>query len=696
MMDSRLKTWLAATGRELGTTRNALGEGNWRYAVDDEGIGWLVLDCEAASVNTVTPDVLREFAAHLDRIEVEVPRALILRSGKAAGFAAGADIGTLAGMDPDQTETLLTEAHAVLDRLEGLSCPTIAVVHGAALGAGFEIALACDYRIAIDGAAFGLPEVRLGLHPGLGGTVRLPDLIGPLGAMELMLTGKSAHTRKALDLGIADLVIEERHLRRAVDAILGGEVDKASPGLMARSFALASARTLAARRMRQETQKKAPQDHYPAPHAVIDLWEKHGGDAAAMQKAEIASFRDLLQTDASRNLVRAFFLRQKLKSGAHGADGIDRVHVVGAGVMGAEIAVWIAMQGKRVTVSDPDVAALGAMIRRASDICKAAHKDALETRDTLDRLMPDPDVDGVAKADLVIEAGPENPEVKGAIFADLAKRMKPGAILATNTSSLQLSAFLDAVPAKTRFAGLHFFNPVSKVPLVEVVSHRKTGKETRDRLLAFCAATDRLPVAVSDSPGFLVNRALMPYLLEALVMLDEGVPKERIDQAALRFGMPMGPVTLADQVGLDICLDVAESLAASLDAPIAEIPSQLRDKVEAGDLGQKTGRGFYDWQDGTPRPETGARIDPDMADRLILPMLNAVAECLRKGVVASPDEADAAMIFGTGFAPFRGGPMRYARSRGYDTIHQRLDQLQAAHGARFAPDAYWCDAASDD
>lgn len=695
-MENRLKTWLKKSDLEIGNTRHALGEGHWRYTVDDNGFGWLVLACEGASVNTVTPEVLREFAAHLDRIEAEVPKALILRSGKAAGFAAGADIDTLATMDADAVDTLLTEAHAVIDRLEGLTCPTIAVVHGAALGAGFELALACDYRIAIDGASFGLPEVRLGLHPGLGGTVRLPELIGPLAAMELMLTGSSAHTKKAKDLGIADLVIEERHLRRAVDAILRGEVDKARPGLLAHAFSLASARTLAAKRMRQETEKKAPQDHYPAPHALIDLWEKHGGDARAMQKAEIASFRDLLQTDASRNLVRAFFLRQKLKGTARGQDEIDRVHVVGAGVMGAEIAAWIAMQGKRVTVSDPDLAALGAMVRRASEICKDAHKDALETRDTLDRLMPDPDGDGVANADLVIEAGPENPKVKSEIFADLGKWMKPGAILATNTSSLQLSSFLDAVPTKTHFAGLHFFNPVSKVPLVEVVSHAETGKDTRERLLAFCAATDRLPVAVNDAPGFLVNRALMPYLLEALLLLDEGVPKERIDQAALRFGMPMGPVTLADQVGLDICLDVAESLAKSLDSPIAEIPSLLRDKVEAGDLGQKTGRGFYDWQEGTPRPETGASIDPDMADRLILPMLSACAECLRKGVVASADQADAAMIFATGFPPFRGGPMRYARSRGYDAIRERLQQFQTAHGPRFAPDVYWRDAAPDD
>ena len=292
-------------------------------------------------------------------------------------------------------------------------------------------------------------------------------------------------------------------------------------------------------------------------------------------------------------------------------------------------------------------------------------------------------------ADLVIEAGPENPETKARIFADLSGQMKKGAILATNTSSLGIAGLSDHAPAKTRFAGLHFFNPVGKVPLVEVVSHAGTSKATRERLMGFCTAIDRLPVAVSDSPGFMVNRALMPYLLEALLLLDEGVSKARIDRAALDFGMPMGPITLADQVGLDICLHVAESLNEALDSPIAEIPSILREKVEAGNLGRKSGRGFYDWSDGTPAPAATDRPSADLTDRLILPMLNACAECLRTGVVGSVDELDASMIFATGFAPFRGGPMHYAQSRGYADIHQRLHEFETAHGARFTPDPYW-------
>lgn len=674
---------------ELGPAGEARGSGHWRYAMDEDRLGWLVLDCRDKRVNTISQAVFRELAEQLDKVEQDLPKALVIRSAKPAGFAAGADIAMLSEAGSDDFETLLGEAHGVLDRLEGLSCPTIAVVHGPALGAGYEIALACDWRVAIDGATFGLPEVRLGLHPGLGGTFRLPRLIDPLAAMTLMLTGSSAHTRKAKKLGIADLVTLERHLPAAIAAVLRGDVKRKNGSFKQRAFELAAARNLAAGRMRRETQAKAPKEHYPAPHALIDLWAEHGGDAKAMQKAEIASFARLLQSTTCRNLLRVFSLRQTLKDAAKGADGIETVHVVGAGIMGAEIAGWVARQGKRVTLSDPDKAALGRAVATARAICEDGHLNSLETRDALDRLMPDPFGYGAARADLVIEAGPEKPEIKQKIFADLAATMKTGAILATNTSSLQLERFVDRVPAKARFAGLHFFNPVRKVPLVEVISHSRTDKQTRERLLAFCDGIGRLPVALKDSPGFLVNRALMPYLMEALLLMEEGVDKEVIDTAATRFGMPMGPIVLADQVGLDICLDVAQSMQEALPESIATIPARLREKVEAGETGRKAGRGFYDWSEGTPKPASDASPPEDIEDRLILPMIDACASCLRLGIVGSEEETDAAMIFATGFAPFRGGPMHYARTRGHAEIATALERLKGRHGERFTPDPYW-------
>lgn len=688
MMTGPVLKYLGETKLELGPATKEAHP--WRRGEAD-GVVWLVLDCEGKSVNTVSRDVIEGLARELDDLEENVPKGVVIRSAKIAGFAAGADIDGFDDMAGEGAADLLKRGHDVLDRLEALPCPTIAVVHGAALGAGFEIALACGYRIAVEGASFGFPEVQLGLHPGLGGTFRLTSLIDPLEAMTLMLTGKTAHTRKAKSLGIADEVVRERHVGTAVAAMLDTKAGH-ERGLKAKALDFDSARSLAARQMRGETEKKAPKDKYPAPHRQIDIWEEHGDDRGAMQAAEIESFAKLLESDTSKNLRRVFFLRQRLKDGARGADGIDHVHVIGAGAMGTEIAGWAAIKGKTVTLGDVETDPLGRAVARARKVAEDAHLSKIEIRDAMDRLIPDPKGYGIVRADLVIEAGPETVGIKRKMYGGLADRMKDGAILATNTSSLSLDDLRDGAPDAVHFAGLHFFNPVSKMQLVEVVRHDGTDDEITRRLAAFCSAIDRLPVQVRDYPGFLVNRALTPYLLEAMVLMDEGVSKEVIDTAAIRFGMPIGPVALADQVGLDIGLHVAESLHAGLDTPLAEISSTLRDKVDANDLGKKTGRGFYAWSDGSPHPDAALEGAPeDLTDRLILPLLNACVECLRKDVVASSDEVDAAMIFATGFAPFRGGPMHYARHRGTQEVAERLTELAERHGPRFEPDAGWSD-----
>nr|MDA3889066.1 3-hydroxyacyl-CoA dehydrogenase NAD-binding domain-containing protein [Allgaiera sp.] len=480
---------LGETRLELGPARRAKRDGAWRAARDVHDVLWLVLDVAGTGMNTISREVLEGLDRQLDAIAQNPPRGVVIRSAKSGGFAAGADISMFREVkDAEDVKAMLTLGHAVLDRLEALECPTVCVVHGHALGGGFEMALACDRIIAVGGASFGFPEVNLGLHPGLGGTFRLTDRIDPTQAMTYMLTGKTAHTQKARSLGIADTVVEERHVEAAVRAANTGDLERDGPSLTDRAMTLSAARSYAARKMRQKAEERAPKEHYPAPYALIDLWEAHGDDKQAMQKAEIASFAELVTSETSRNLVRVFFLQQALKEDSRDEDNIAHVHVVGAGTMGGEIAAWCAIKGKTVTLFDPDTEALGQAIRRAGEVCKDQHLNGIETRDALDRLMPDPDQLGVPSADLVIEAGPENVEVKSKIYAELELRMKPTATLATNSSSLSITALAKGLKRPSRFAGLHFFNPVSKMQLVEVVTHPDTFGTVTDQLAAFCGA----------------------------------------------------------------------------------------------------------------------------------------------------------------------------------------------------------------
>ncbi|MGR3322174.1 MAG: 3-hydroxyacyl-CoA dehydrogenase NAD-binding domain-containing protein [Pseudooceanicola sp.] len=664
---------------------------HWRRE-ETEGRMTLWLDCAETGTNVISEAVLRELDTLLDDAKQAKPEALVIRSAKPGGFGAGADIEGFADLRGEQAVGMLRQGHAVLDKLEALPFPTLAVVHGTTLGGAFELALTCDFRIGIDGVKLGFPEIQLGLHPGLGGTFRLTTLIDPVEAMQMMLTGRNAHDRKARKLGILDALVPERHVDAAIAAAASGKLEHEGGGLRASALRTRAARSLAATRMRSESQKKAPRIHFPAPFALIDLWEDHGGDRAEMQEAEIASFAELLDSTTAQNLIRVFFLRQRLKSSGKREDGIAHVHVIGAGAMGAEIAAWAAMQGKRVTIEDVKLDPLGDTIRRAARIYDEKHLSGIEARDAQDRLMPDPDRLGRSRADLVIEAAPEKADLKEGIYAELVDTMKSGAILATNTSSLRLASLVDAAPDPGRFAGLHFFNPVSKMPLVEVVSHELVTDDTLDRLAAFTAGIDRLPARVRDYPGFLVNRILAPYMMEAMLMLDEGHDKADIDRAALAFGMPMGPVTLADQVGLDICLEVGRSLQEGLDVPVAETPDWLREKVEKGETGKKAGKGLYDYDTEEP-PETPGdeEADRSRADRLILPMCNAAVECLRQGIAPDAEIIDAAVIFGTGWAPFRGGPLHYAHIRG--DVPEALRALEEQHGPRFAPDPGWSDLA---
>ncbi len=636
--------------------------------------------------------MLTELNAILEILERDPPPGVCIRSAKPGGFIAGADIGQFRGVDdPAQIEAALTRGHAVLDRLARLPSTTVAVIYGYCLGGGLEVALACDRRIAVDRASFGFPEVLLGLHPGLGGTVRLTRLISPVAAMTLMLTGRTERARRARALGLVDAVTQERHVRAAVKAAVAGKLPKRRPNVIGWLMNTRPARRLLSSRMIAAAGKRAPRAHYPAPYALIDLWTEHGGNAEAMQRAEISSFAKQLVTDTAQNLVRVFFLRETLKKLAAGRWDGRRIHVIGAGTMGGDIAAWCAWHGLIVTLSDTNPVAIGGAIRRASELYrKIGRGDRRRIRDLLDRLIPDLKGDGVAAADLIIEAVPESLELKRNIFAAIEPKMKASAILATNTSSIPLEQLREGLPRPERLVGIHFFNPVSRMQVVEVVSHDQVADGVLADARGFLGHIDRLPAPVKSAPGFLVNRALTPYLLEALIMLDAGVSKEVIDKAAVDFGMPMGPIELADEVGLDICLHVAEMLRGSLHRDMPDAPQWLKDKVAKGELGKKTGKGLYDWKNGRAvKSRTDTAPPPDTVNRLILPMLDACMTCLREGVVADETILDGAMIFGTGFAPFRGGPMHYARTRGVSEVRDTLKRLAEQYGARFQPDPGW-------
>lgn len=665
---------------------------NWRSRHDEDNVLWLLLDKKDSNTNTLSADVLQELDELLSDIEKKQPKALAISSAKSAGFCAGADIKEFRSYSESEMSDMLHRGHAVLDRLAALNFPTVALIHGHCLGGGLELALACQQRIGVkNGLKIGFPEIRLGVHPGLGGTFRLTRLINPIEAMTMMLTGKSAYEKQAEKRGLIDDLVEQRHAENAVRAAIAGKLKKRTRGFKNYILNISIVRKIAAKRMRTMSEKKAPSVNYPAPYALIDLWEKYGVSVQKMQSAEIKSFAKLLVSETAQNLIRVFFLHQSLKSLAKNHADINHVHVIGAGSMGGDIAGWCAMQGFQVTLSDQNAEPIARAVQNTGQLCRDQHKSSAETRATLDRLIPDMYNIGLEEADLIIEAVPEELEIKQKLYQSIEPKIKDDAVLVTNTSSILIEELTGSLKKPARFMGLHFFNPVSRMLMVETIGHENTSSDVMKRMFSFTRDIGKIPVPVTSYPGFLVNRALTPYLLEAIVMLEEGIDKEHIDDAAKKFGMPMGPIELADQIGLDICVQVADMLAGSLDKSMAKIPDSVRQKVDDGELGKKSGKGFYIWKNGKAQHGDSGdkKIDKTVTDRLMLPLLDACVECYRKGVVKDLDHLDGAMIFATGFAPFRGGPIHYARARGLDDIVSTLERFAVQYGDRFAPDKGW-------
>jgi 3-hydroxyacyl-CoA dehydrogenase/enoyl-CoA hydratase/3-hydroxybutyryl-CoA epimerase len=667
---------------------------HWHWHVDVDGTAWAILDKAGESTNTLSEAVITELNTLLDEVAAANPNGLVLRSAKKNGFVAGAEISEFKDMvvEADIREKI-GKGLEVLDKLEDLPFPTVALIHGFCLGGGLELALACKYRICREDSKLGFPEVMLGLHPGLAGTWRSLRVMPPLEAMTAMLTGKNIIGKRAKRLGLVDAAVPERHFGEAVRWAIAGTLKKQAPAqdLKSKAMTFGPVRSMIAGQMEKKTAAKARRDHYPAPYAMIDLWREHGDDLKAMRSAETRSFARLMTSPTSRNLVRAFFLREKLKGYAKGADhGIGHVHVIGAGVMGGDIAAVCAKEGFKVTLQDREIKYIAPAIKRAAEYYKKRIYSDGERMAAMDRLMPDVAGDGLAKADLVIEVVPENPDIKKAVYADCEKRMKRTAILATNTSSILLEVLRDGLKAPKRFCGIHFFNPVAMMPLVEVVTHDMLDNRVQARVTAFVDAIGKLPLPVRSAPGFLVNRALIPYSIEAFLMHSEGIRAEEIDRMAEDFGMPMGPMEMADVVGLDVGMHVAEVLRRDLDPGMPESPDWLKRMVEAGNLGKKTGKGIYRWEGGKPqKADIDTPPNAALTDRLMLPLLNTLADCMADGIVEDTDAADAGMIFATGFAPFRGGPLNYAEHRGVDDVIKALDSLAAQHGERFKPSKGW-------
>ncbi|SRR5579871_302052 len=666
--------------------------GHWSWSIDADGIGWLGADRAGSSTNTLSRAVLESLNERLAEVERARPRALVVFSAKANGFVAGADITEFKGLaDPAAGYELIRGGQRVLDRLAALPMPSVAAIHGFALGGGLELALACRYRVGADDGklSLGLPEVQLGIHPGFGGTVRTPRLIGARAALDLMLTGRPVRAPRALALGLVDALAPLAELKSAAAALVTRAPPPHRAPFLDRVLALGPLRPLIARASRAEVAKRARPDHYPAPYAIIDLWERYGAAGEAAFEAEARSIAELFCTGASRSLVRVFFLQDRLKGlGGKPATPAKRVHVVGAGVMGGDIAAWCAQRGLEVTLQDRSLELVEPALARARAGFDKRAKSPAEAAANAARLKADVPGDGAAAADVVIEAIFEDVAAKQALYAALEPRLKPGAVLATNTSSLMLETLAARLGNPARLVGLHFFNPVARMPLIEVIHGKGSDPAAVAAALAFARRLDKLPLPCASAPGFVVNRILFPYLTEAMLAAGEGLPLALIDETALAFGMPQGPVELADTVGLDVAFHVGEVLSKAFGTPR---PAVLEPLLAAKKLGRKSGEGFYRWQDGKPvKPAAGGASAPaDLQDRLILPMLNEAVACLREGVVADADLLDAGVIFGTGFAPFRGGPLYYARTRGLAAVVARLEELAARHGPRFKPDAGW-------
>ncbi len=662
-------------------TETPLALSDWRFTVDYEDIAWAVFDREGESANSLGRRPLEELNAIVQWMVTEAPargvRGLGILSGKPASFIVGADIREFEQLDTEQKVLEgIKPVLEMLDQIESLKVPVVCGIHGACLGGGLELALACHYRVATrdDATRVGFPEVKLGIFPGFNGTARAIRQAGPVSAMQNMLTGSMLRSTVGRALGYIDeLVASPEQLRWSVrKAILRKR--KSKPASSAKALmGKWPIRGQIANKMVAETRKKVREAHYPAPFELIKLFRRYGGSFRSIKRAETAAFAPLMVSEQSRNLRRVFQISEMMK--AQAPKDLDfkplRVHVIGAGVMGADIAGWCVASGMQVSLQDLSEEAIEKGIAAQDKTLKRKFKTKAEREAAKARLISDPTGERVSRADVVIEAIVEKLEVKQKVFAELETRIKPGAVLATNTSSIMIEDIASALQDPGRLIGIHFFNPVAQMPLVEVIKGEGSRVSETEKGCAFVTAIGKFPLIVRSVPGFLVNRVLAPYMFEAFQRLQAGADMATLDEAARVFGMPMGPIELADTVGLDVCAHVGDILKGGIEG------TKLAELVAAGKLGKKTGEGFYTWKDGKAQAgdvKASTSELEQLGRELVAPLIAECERCRDEGVVASADLVDGGVIFGTGFAPFRGGPLHYAAQ----TERSQSTTMQAA------------------
>jgi 3-hydroxyacyl-CoA dehydrogenase/enoyl-CoA hydratase/3-hydroxybutyryl-CoA epimerase len=658
-----------------------------RREMGDDGICTLTFDRPESGANIFDAPTMQNLSEHLDAIEKDpAVRGVLVTSAKKSIFIAGADLKTLLKQaQTGELRAFIAEGQKVFNRLAALKVPTVAAIHGACAGGGYEITLACDHRVASNDPAtkIGLPETGLGLVPAWGGATRLPRLIGPDVAAEVILKGKLYGAAEALQLGLVDEVTAREQLVEAARKKLG-EGKRTAPESK-------SAMTVAAPKAGGNA---APGRAYAIIHRSVDSTVE---ESLAM---EVDAISELGATDATQNLIRNFFLADKYRKGSSktAPEKILHASVIGAGVMGSGIAQWLSSRGVSVILRDVNAEAidrgLANIDKTYADAVKRGLMSAEKAQEGRARIVCSKQAGTMRDVQIVIEAASEKLEIKKKIFLDLAATTPPTAILATNTSALPIDELANATPSPERVVGLHFFNPVSRMKLIEVVIGRQTSDETRERALAFARQIGKLPVVVRDAPGFLVNRVLFPYLLDAAEIFQGGVSAEEIDSALVQWGMPMGPHRLIDEIGIDITVDIADTLEKAFGAR-DRAPEILRKMYDAKMLGRKSGGGFYKYEgkQQTPnealqewRQESGENFAAEnITNRLTFLMVNEAARCLEEKVVATPEDADYGMVLGTGFPTFRGGPLRYAESYGLKKLVTEMDGIHSRAGEKFAP-----------